>query len=106
MLLSHESSTRKWIAAFVLVTLVCLYVLVSDASAGNKKSKPSDTGAANGVAHRVAALEAAQAETEEAIVLLTAAIAQLQTDAASLQTQVADLEARVLLLEGAAATTP
>lgn len=97
--LRHESSTRKWIAALVLVTLVCLYCLASDAFAGNKKSNPSSTGAANGVAHRVAALEAAQAETDEAILALTAAVTTLQG-------QVADLESRVAALEAAGAPAP
>jgi hypothetical protein len=97
--LRHESSTRKWIAAFVLVALVCLYWMVSEASAGNKKSNPSAQGAANGVAHRVAALEAAQAETDEAILALTTAVADLQG-------QVADLESRVAALETAAVPAP
>lgn len=106
MLLRHESSTRKWIAAFVLVALVCLYWMVSNASAGNKKSNPSDTGAANGVAHRVAALEAAQAETEDAIALLIETVGALQGDVTALQDQVVALETRVQALEDGAATAP
>jgi uncharacterized coiled-coil protein SlyX len=105
LLLRHESSTRKWIAAFILVALVCLYCLVSDVFAGNKKSKPSETGAANGVAHRVAALEAAQAETEDAIALLVETVGALQTEVSALQSQVTLLEGRVADLEAAGATT-
>jgi hypothetical protein len=92
-LLRHESSTRRWIAVLVLVALVCLYLMVSDASAGNKKSNPSDTGAANGVAHRVAALEAAQAETEDALALLVETVASLQSQVEELEGRVATLEA-------------
>jgi hypothetical protein len=68
-------------------------MLVSDATAGNKKSNPSDTGAANGVAHRVAALEAAQAETEDAIALLVETVASLQEQVFELEARVASLEA-------------
>lgn len=99
MLLQKESNLRRTAAVALLAALVFLYWMASGASAANKKSKPSDTGAANGVAHRVAALEAAQAETDAALVLLLDAVGTLQTEVSNLELQVSDLEARVAALE-------
>lgn len=93
MLRHCESKLRKSAAVFVLVALVGLFCLVNGADAKNKKSNPSDPGQSNGVAHRVAALEAAQTDTDEAILLLLAALTDLQSQVSDLETRVADLEA-------------
>jgi len=105
---SRELFSRKgfWIC-LLAAALACVWV--SDAFAGKNKGNgggPSDQGLANGVAHRVAALETGLAETQAALaetqVVLDAALGEID----SLSTQVAALEARVALLEAAAAATP
>lgn len=94
---SRELFSRKgfWIC-LLAAALACAWV--SDAFAGKGKGTgggPSDQGLANGVAHRVAALEAGLAETQTALV---AALEEID----ALTAHVADLEARVTLLESAA----
>jgi septal ring factor EnvC (AmiA/AmiB activator) len=95
--------SKKGLWICVLAALVVCAWMCADAFAGNKKSNPSDQGAANGVAHRVAALEAALAETQTDLAEAQQQIAALDADLATVEGQVADLEDRVAALESAAA---
>jgi uncharacterized coiled-coil protein SlyX len=103
--MSRQSWT-KLSAVCLLAALLGAFWAASDAAAGNKKSNPSPQGQANGVAHRVAALEATVAAQEDRIAALEGAAMDLADAVLALQSQVAGLEARVLALESAAATTP
>jgi uncharacterized coiled-coil protein SlyX len=94
---------RKISAVCMLVALLGVWA-ASDAAAGNKKSNPSPQGQANGVAHRVAALEATVAAQEERIAVLEDVALDLADLVNGLQTQVTGLEARVAALEAAAVT--
>jgi hypothetical protein len=102
---------RKCVAIGVVAALLCLCLIAAEATAAKKKTpNPSPTGQENGVAHRVAALEANQGlimerlvAVEEALGAVGGDIGALETDVAALQMQVAGLEARVAALEMAAA---
>jgi len=79
------TTVRKISTVCVVATLLGLFLAASNADAGNKKSKPSAQGQANGVAHRVAALEAAVAaqdtrigDLEDAVLILADAVTELQ----------------------------
>jgi len=83
---------RKISTVCVVATLLGLFLVASNADAGNKKSNPSPQGQANGVAHRVAALEAAVAaqdtrisDLEDAVLILADAVADLQTRVQTLE---------------------
>lgn len=95
---------QKISAVCVLAALLGLFWAGSDAGAANKKSNPSPQGQANGIAHRVAALEATVAAQEDRIAALEGAAMDLADAVTALQTQVADLETRVAALESATAT--
>ena len=98
---------RKISAVCLLAALLGAFWANSDAAAGNKKSNPSPQGQANGVAHRVAALEAAVAAQAEQIAALEEVVLGLDDAIAGLEAQIADLDARVAALEAAAVpTTP
>ncbi len=101
--MSRQSWT-KLSAVCLLAALLGAFLAVSDAAAGNKKSNPSPQGQANGVAHRVAALEATVAAQAEQIAELEGAAMELGDAVLALQSQVAALEVRVLALETATAT--
>ena len=116
----NDTGMRKIGVALALAVVVGILFASGDAAAKNKKSKPSAQGKANGVAHRVAALEATVGElagfAEEAaarIMALEGEVADLETEVADLEValetevavlelEVADLEARVAALEAAA----
>ena len=94
--------SKKGLWIVVVAAVVTFAWMCADAFAGNKKSNPSDTGAANGVAHRVAALEAAMTAVQADLDAALAQIAVLDADLAAVEGQVADLETRVAALEAAA----
>ncbi|HSG73328.1 MAG TPA: hypothetical protein VLA12_23130 [Planctomycetaceae bacterium] len=105
----NDTGLRKIGVALALAVVIGFLWASGDASAKNKKSKPSAQGQANGVAHRVAALEATVGElagfAEEAasrIVALEGEVADLEGNVADLESEVADLQARVMALEAAA----
>jgi uncharacterized coiled-coil protein SlyX len=100
--MSRQSWT-KISAVCLLAALLGAFWAASDADAGNKKSNPSPQGQANGVAHRVAALEATVAAQEERIAALEGATLELAEAVTTLQAQVAALEAAVMELQSAAA---
>jgi uncharacterized coiled-coil protein SlyX len=107
---SQETSqlfSRKGLWVCIVAAIIACAWAASDAYAGkgNKGNGggPSDTGAANGVAHRVAALEAQMATALATIAALDADLAAVEGQVATLQTHVDDLEARVAALEAAAA---
>jgi hypothetical protein len=93
--MSQETSifSRKglWICA-VAAALACAW-MCSDAFAGKKGNNASDQGQANGVAHRVDALEAAMADTQSALADALDRITLLEGDVTDLETRVAALEA-------------
>lgn len=102
---TRELFSRKgfWIC-LLAAAFACAWV--SDAFAGKKGSNsgpPADNGLANGVAHRVAALEAAMAGTQTALAEALDRITLLEGDVTLLEGQVADLNGRVAALEAAAA---
>jgi TolA-binding protein len=91
----NGTALRQSGVALVLAVTMAMLWASGDVSAKNKNSNPSATGAANGVAHRVAALEAAVGELTEFAEEAAASIMALED-------QVADLEGRVAALEAAA----
>jgi hypothetical protein len=101
---------RKCAAIGVVAALLCLCFIAAEATAAKKKTpNPSPTGQENGVAHRVAALEANQGlimerlvAVEEALGAVGGDIGALETAVATLQMQVADLQMRVAALEAPA----
>jgi chromosome segregation ATPase len=106
---NHESGqlfTRKGLWICVIAAIIACAWAASDAYAGKKNKNngngPSDTGQANGVAHRVAALEAGLASALDMIAVLDTDLAAVEGQVAGLETQVADLELRVQALEDAA----
>jgi hypothetical protein len=105
---SNQLFSRKdlWVC-LAAAAIACAWA-ASDAYAGKKGNNggPSDTGAANGVAHRVASLEVGLATALDAIAILDADLATVEGQAATLEGQFADLEARVLVLEAAAVVDP
>lgn len=112
MLRNPGTGSRSAVFACLLAAAFVLLWAGTEASAAKKNKNepnPSDTGAANGVAHRVATLEAALADTQQTlllaldqIALLEDQIVALDDQVLTLEGQVADLEARVLALEAAA----
>lgn len=80
-----------WICAIAAV-LACAW-MCSDAFAGKKGNNASDQGQANGVAHRVDALEAAMADTQTALADALDRITLLEGDVTALEARVAALEA-------------
>lgn len=112
----HWRRIGRTALACTLALAVALIWAVGDASAKRNRSNtpnPSDTGAANGVAHRVAALEGQLAETQDVLMELMDAVATLQEtvedlegDVVLLQDEVADLDARLDAVEAEVATAP
>ncbi len=98
----QTSTTFRKISAVCVLTALLGFWAASSATAGNKKSNPSPQGQANGVAHRVAALEATVAAQEERIAVLEDVALDFGDAVLALQAQVADLQARVAALEAAA----
>lgn len=98
----NDTGLRKIGVALALAVVIGILWASGDASAKNKKSKPSAQGQANGVAHRVAALELAVGELTGFAEEAAARIMALEDEVADLEVEVADLEARVLALEAAA----
>jgi len=94
--------SKKGLWIVVVAAVVTFAWMCADAFAGNKKSNPSDTGAANGVAHRVAALEAAMTTVQADLAAALLQIDALDADLAAVESQVTSLEARVAALEAAA----
>ena len=92
---------RKISAVCLIAALLGMFWVGSDAGAGNKKSNPSAQGQANGVAHRVAALEATVAAQAEQIATLQEVVEGVGGALDDLQMQIDALDARVALLEGA-----
>lgn len=107
MLRLDSTRFRKYVLTCLLAVSVGGLGMGTDVFAGKNKNgpNPSDTGAANGVAHRVAALEAAVANTQDALLLAIEQITVLEEDVTLLEGDVSALEARVAALE-AAATAP
>lgn len=91
----NGTTLRQSGVALALAVAIGMLWASGDAAAKNKNSNPSPQGAANGVAHRVAALEAAVAE-------LTVFAEEAAASIIALEEQVDDLEARVADLEAAA----
>ena len=98
-MLRQIQSYRKEAVVFALAAAMAMFALSGETSAKNKKSNPSDQGAANGIAHRVAALEEAQADTDEAIAMLIAAVADLQAAVDELEVQVDDQQVQIDALD-------
>jgi hypothetical protein len=94
-----QSSYRKGALVCALAAMLALLAASGELSAKNKNSNPSTTGQSNGIAHRVAALEAAQGESDEAITMLLAAVAELQQQIADLQVQVDDQQVQIDALD-------
>jgi uncharacterized coiled-coil protein SlyX len=106
------------VLACTLALTVALVWAAGDVSAKKDRNRnntpnPSDTGAANGVAHRVAALEAQLAETQDvlmevmdAVVMLQETVEDLEGDVALLQDDVADLNDRLTAVEDELTTAP
>jgi hypothetical protein len=105
---SNRLFTRKGLWVCLAATAIACAWMASDAYAGKKGNNggPSDTGAANGVAHRVAALEAGLATALDAIAVLDADLTTAEGQIASLEADVADLQGRVAALEAAAVVAP
>jgi chromosome segregation ATPase len=99
MLKVSPSSYRKGALVFALAAMLALFGASGETSAKNKKSNPSDQGLANGIAHRVAALEEIVGETNDAIAMLIETVAELQAQVNELTDANADLEVRVDDLE-------
>ena len=99
----HATPVRQYVWTGILAAAVGCGWFTSEGFAGKKAPNPSDNGAANGVAHRVTALEAALADTQDALVEAIARIDLLEDDVTTLEDEVADLEERVAALEDAAA---
>lgn len=102
MLKVSPSSSRKGALVFGLAAMLALFGATGQSTAKNKNSNASDTGLANGVAHRVAALEGLIDDVNDDIAMLMSAVSDLQnqvdelTDAnADLQVQVEDLQVQV-----------
>jgi hypothetical protein len=95
MFSKNGTALRKSGVALGLALALGMLWASGDASAKNKNSNPSAQGQANGVAHRVAALEAAVGELTEFAEEAAASIVALEE-------QVAELEGRVAALEAAA----
>ena len=119
MSVSNPMFSRKglWICVFGAM-IACAWT-ASDAYGGKKNKNnnngngPSDTGQANGVAHRVAALEAGLAGALDMIAVLDGDLATVEGQVATLEgevelleIQVFDLGQRVAILEAAAAPVP
>jgi len=107
--MSRESSitARKTGMAFLLAVGMCL-LSVGDAPAGKKTHKsgkttptPSPVGEANGVAHRVAALEEGLAETQEALAETQAALEETREALGETQDVLLSVMERVMDLEDA-----
>ena len=105
---SSIMARKTWMACLLALGL-CL-LTVADVPAGKKNRSntttpppnPSPVGEANGIAHRVAALEAAQAETDEILSLVMERVMTLEDQVRALQEAVLILDARVAALEEAA----